>query len=147
MTNGTYVLAVADSGDVALGIVLVLLLATFAYFFLRDGDEIPDVCEDDRPRLAVVETVTERELASRLVGLKGTPGLSAVEALLDNETKELLEAAMEEGATEAKLRERLGGAAALTQFKALLSERISEAVRTRDEEQEARDKEMAGKHE
>lgn len=103
----------------------------------RDLDDYPDpVVAPVQGRLPFVAVVTEREIRARLLGLAGTPGLEAVYALLDESTKDMLDAAMEEGLTESTLRTRMGAAAGLTEFRAALAEKIQEAIREKAEEQE-----------
>lgn len=79
------------------------------------------------PKLRTYAAIAEGEVLTRLLAAPGSPLYAAIEAVIDEATVELLEAATEEGVPEAKLRHRLGGADALAGLKARLEQKIEEA--------------------
>lgn len=84
--------------------------------FEPDGIIVPREPERKREPVAVV-TIPEARLAEMFEQVPGTPGWKATLAVLDQEVQEACEAALDERLTEAQLRWRLGGAAALLTLK------------------------------
>ncbi len=77
--------------------------------------------------LRPVQTITEERLAEMFLHVPGTPGWQATLAVLDAETQEACDRAVDERLTNEQMRFRIGGVSALLELKATLLEREEQA--------------------
>lgn len=92
-----------------------------------------------RTKLAAVEVISERELASRFLNAPNHPLWEATLATLDLQVQDALDETLEETLTDQQLRWRIGGVSELLKFKANLLERERQARLTETQAEEEKE--------